>query len=60
MLFVFGLAGIAQQTLFTPMPNPTLLIIFGGCIGLPAFLQRDEHDARRAKPPPPADRGEEP
>lgn len=46
ILFVVGLAGIAYETLVTGGDRPTLLVLFGAMIGLPAFLRTDEkkHD----------------
>ena len=41
-LFFVGLAGIIYETLITGLERPTLLILFAGMIGLPAFIQRDE------------------
>lgn len=48
ILFVAGLAGIAYETLAQGGDRPTLLILFGAMVGLPAFLRQDE----RAKEPP--------
>lgn len=42
VLFVVGLAGIAYETLFMNAERPTLLILFGAMVGLPAFLKSDE------------------
>jgi NhaP-type Na+/H+ or K+/H+ antiporter len=42
ILFVCGIAGIAHETLVSPVPDPSLLILFGGMAGLPAFLHKDE------------------
>lgn len=42
ILLVFGLAGIAHQTLIADVDRPVLLAIFGGFCGLPIFLNRDE------------------
>lgn len=47
VLLVAGLAGIAHETLLRSGDRPTLLLLFGAMVGLPAFLSRDE------KPPPP-------
>lgn len=41
-LFVFGLLGIGYETLLVHVDRPTLLILFGGMVGLPAFLRQDE------------------
>lgn len=48
ILFVAGLAGIAYETLAQGGDRPTLLILFGAMVGLPAFLRQDE----RAQEPP--------
>lgn len=42
VLFVFGLLGIAYETIVESVDRPTLLVLFGACLGLPAFLHRDE------------------
>ena len=48
VLFVAGLAGIAWETLFEEVDRPALLALFGGMLGLPLYLRRDEkhHDKR--------------
>ena len=43
-LFLAGLAGVAHETLFADTERPTLLILFAGMMGLPAFLRKDEQD----------------
>lgn len=43
VLFIAGLAGIAYETLVSKLERPTLLLLFAAMIGLPAFLQRDDH-----------------
>lgn len=48
-LFLVGLAGIVFVTI-KGHPDPTLLVLFGGMVGLPAFLNNDEK--RRDDPPP--------
>lgn len=45
VLFVFGLAGIVYETVVDQSDRPTLLILFGAMVGLPAFLRVDEHRA---------------
>lgn len=40
-MYLGGMAGILHQTLIGPV-EPELLVIFGGMIGLPQFLRRDE------------------
>jgi hypothetical protein len=47
ILFLVGLAGVAHETIISASPDPTLLLIFGAMLGLPAFLRKDE-----AKDPP--------
>jgi hypothetical protein len=42
ILFAFGLLGIAYETLAQGGERPTLLLLFAGMVGLPAFLKGDE------------------
>ncbi len=42
ILFTFGLLGIIYETLAQGGERPTLLILFAGMVGLPAFLKGDE------------------
>ena len=42
LLFFSGLAGAAHETLIADTERPTLLILFAGMMGLPAFLRADE------------------
>lgn len=42
VLFIAGLAGIAHEALTRGAERPTLLILFGAMVGLPAFLRQDE------------------
>lgn len=42
ILFTFGLLGIIYETLAQGGERPTLLILFAGMVGLPAFLNSDE------------------
>ena len=42
VLFTVGLLGIAHETLVANAERPTLLILFSGMVGLPAFLHKDE------------------
>lgn len=51
VLFTVGLAGIAYETLVSKTDRPTLLLLFAGMIGLPAFLARDEHERGRHEQP---------
>jgi hypothetical protein len=41
-LFVGGLLGILHETVLTSSERPSLLVLFGAMIGLPAFLRADE------------------
>jgi hypothetical protein len=41
MLLLGGLAGIGYETVVAPRPDPELLALFAGMIGLPAVLRRD-------------------
>lgn len=41
-LFVIGILGIAHETLVSKTDRPSLLLLFAGMVGLPAFLYRDE------------------
>jgi Na+/H+ antiporter NhaD/arsenite permease-like protein len=45
-LFVAGLVGIAYETFVTQVDRPSLLVLFGGMIGLPAFFRADERSDR--------------
>lgn len=62
ILFAVGLLGIAYETILEGGDKPTLLILFGAMVGLPAFLRTDEKakaaaDTAETKPaidPPPA------
>lgn len=42
VLFLAGLIGIAHETIIAQTDRPTLLLLFGAMIGLPAFLNKDE------------------
>lgn len=42
LLFAGGLLGVLHETLFTNVERPSLLVLFGGMMGLPAFLRADE------------------
>lgn len=50
ILFLAGLAGVAYETLVTQAERPTLLLLFAGMMGLPAFLKSDEK--HQPVPPP--------
>lgn len=45
-LFLFGLAGVTYETVFTQVDRPTLLLLFAACMGLPAFLRSDDKDKK--------------
>lgn len=47
VLFLAGLAGIAHETFIATTADPSLLFIFGGMVGLPAFLRRDEKGEKK-------------
>lgn len=51
-LFLGGLAGVFHETVLASGERPTLLIMFGAMMGLPAFLQRDERRASQSPPTP--------
>lgn len=62
VLFASGLAGVFYETVFDKADRPTLLLLFGAMMGLPAFLRSDEQVRSKggAKPQPkPADPAEE-
>lgn len=42
VLFVVGLAGIAHETVVMNAERPSLLVLFAGMVGLPAFIRKDE------------------
>ncbi len=42
VLFAVGLLGVLHETLVATAERPTLLILFAGMMGLPAFLRADE------------------
>lgn len=41
ILFVTGIVGIIYETAREGAERPTLLLLFAGMVGLPAFLQLD-------------------
>lgn len=43
ILFVFGLLGLAYETIIDNAEKPTLIIAFVGMLGLPLFIRNDEH-----------------
>jgi hypothetical protein len=44
ILCAFGLAGIVHETAIATQPREALLVLFGGMIGLPAVLHKDERN----------------
>lgn len=42
LLFTAGMVGIAHETLLRSVDRPTLLLLFGAMVGLPAFLRSDD------------------
>jgi len=42
VLFVGGMLGVIYETLVEKADRPALLAVFGGMLGLPVFLRRDE------------------
>lgn len=42
LLFLGGLAGVANETFAAHAERPYLLVIFASMMGLPLFLRRDE------------------
>lgn len=44
VLFVGGFAGVIYETLVEQVDRPALLAVFGGMLGLPVFLRRDERE----------------
>lgn len=49
VLFVGGFAGVIYETVVEQVDRPALLAIFGGMMGLPVFLRRDESQAGKGK-----------
>lgn len=47
VLFVAGLLGVAHETLIGKAERPSLLLIFGAMIGLPAFISKDKKDVEK-------------
>lgn len=41
VMFTAGLLGVIYETLFQDVDRPTLLMIFGAMMGLPAFFGKD-------------------
>ena len=60
LLFIGGFLGVAYETLVEQVDRPALLALFGGMMGLPVFLRRDERPRNdEAAPEPPKDSGAE-
>jgi hypothetical protein len=51
VLFVFGLAGFAHETLMAHGERPTLLVVFAAMAGLPKILSIDEQRREVEHPP---------
>ena len=47
VLFVVGLLGVIYETVLEQVDRPALLALFGGMLGLPVFLSRDEKRAEK-------------
>jgi hypothetical protein len=43
VLLVAGLLGVFHETFVSESERPALLVLFGGMMGLPAFLRADEN-----------------
>lgn len=48
VLFAGGFMGVLHQTIFEQVDRPSLLIIFGGMMGLPVFLRKDDSKKEEA------------
>jgi len=46
LLFVGGMAGVANEALIKEAERPTLLLLYAAMLGLPAFLRQDERSKR--------------
>lgn len=53
VLFVSGLLGIIYETVIEHGDRPTLLVLFGAMVGLPAFLKADESKSSKHDDPEP-------
>ena len=53
VLFIAGLVGIGNEATSQGTDRPTLLILFGAMVGLPAFLRSDEAKKDKPKDDPP-------
>lgn len=51
-LLLFGMAGVAYETLVEHIDRPYLLGVFGACLGLPAFFRTDERRNGNGKEAP--------
>lgn len=55
-LFLLGFGGVLHETLVANVERPSLLILFGACLGLPAFLSADRRarsSSEDSEPPAP-------
>lgn len=46
VMFTGGFIGVIHETLFRGVDRPTLLMLFGGMMGLPAFFGKDSKAGR--------------
>lgn len=60
VLFASGLAGVFYETVFDKADRPTLLLLFGAMMGLPAFLRSDEQVRSKVTKPKPVVKKDEP
>lgn len=44
VMFTTGLLGVVHETVISGIERPALLLMFGGMMGLPAFLHKDEKE----------------
>lgn len=49
VLFVVGLLGVAHETFIQNAERPTLLLLFGAMVGLPAFIGKDAKTVKEGK-----------
>jgi hypothetical protein len=42
VIFLLGVAGIIYESAIGKGERPTLILLFGGCLGLPVFLHADQ------------------
>lgn len=57
LLFLTGLSLIVYEAVIRSGPErPTLLLLYAGMVGLPAFLRADERERQQREHGPPSDR----